>query len=213
MPPADVSTCNWTLVQLYFETVDRKQTKQKKIKSFFRPFFFCIFSMRASFYVTGNQWHLLTWLIQKWAHLQQLAGANAVYWALAPIFRNTIVFRDFGFVDNSVTSTADQHVHTCSSTEDITSTYSAKWNNEAKGQLLKLQGQVWAYSCVSLLTWHANWLLSWDTENETALGRRSLKNNLHVNSSMEKVKTPANWMIQKHSRHFSLQDVLGPHFY
>lgn len=37
-------------------------------------------------------------------HLHNLAGANAVYGAIGHIFRNTILFRDFGLTT---------HVHTC----------------------------------------------------------------------------------------------------
>lgn len=55
------------------------------------------------------------------------------------------------------------------------STCLVRWNNEATVQLLKSQGQVWAYSALRgacLLTWHTNWLEHQDKETRGAVGEK-----------------------------------------
>lgn len=78
------------------------------------------------------------------------------------------------------------------------------WNNEATVQLLKSQGQVWAYSALRgacLLTWHTNWLEHQDKETRGAVGEKpettfegwdTYNSHLHVTPFMTKDKMGAN---------------------
>lgn len=103
-----------------------------------------------------------------------------------------------------------------------------RWNNEATVQLLKSQGQVWAYSALRgarLLTWHTNWLEHRDKEARGAVGEKSettfegcdtYNSHLHVTHFMTKDKMGANsqcliWKLMGHGIFFlSLKTLCSP---